>query len=476
MVSVARSVTARHGHGVRKVPPLVGNPDIPAGSPYPYSSLQVFSLFLLCFLPFLSCVVCGLRLYSKRIVRKLGLDDWIMCMAVVLVILQSILQFMFARATYIGVHFVEIPMHNLSDGLFQNYFAQIIYTPILALTKISALVFLLRLGAAKTRLRYCMHGLIWFLVAQLLTHVFQTIFECTPVEKGWQPWIEGACQDAGVYSSFNGSVNILTDILVLSMPLFVFIDLNINKRARNALIGVYMLGIITTTLSVVRLYFVYSLFYGPREPDGSYNIAYIAPIAETNMAIVTASLPTLWPLARRYFPSLFQHLGINEHHYPDIETQPATKKGLLGRWRGQRRESNPFSGRVTWTRKKPAGGHGVFAMHTIGGTSFATQSISEEQYDDFRKIGDSAVDSSTHLQAITPAHIRDESDDDVLETYHDILRATESRPAYSHDTESMGSLDKPPLSQGTDRPVSIMSNNSWMFLPIQGRRISGANM
>lgn len=75
-----------------------------------------------------------------------------------------------------------------------------------------------------------------------------------------------------------------------------------------------------TALSIVRLYYMYRNFFVVEE-DPTYSLAYIISAVESNCAIVAATIPALWPLARRWFPSMDDKLGINRPHQADIEVQ-----------------------------------------------------------------------------------------------------------------------------------------------------------
>lgn len=147
------------------------------------------------------------------------------------------------RKSYIGVHHDQMPKHPADQGYFENFLSQVVYNPILSLVKISALIFLLRLGGNRPRLRFCMNGLLWLNVLQIFAICFVVIFQCTPISGAWDISVRGTCIDSGVYSLTLTAINIVTDVLVLTLPLFIFIDLKVNKRVRNALIGVFMLGI-----------------------------------------------------------------------------------------------------------------------------------------------------------------------------------------------------------------------------------------
>lgn len=100
-----------------------------------------------------------------------------------------------------------------------------------------------------------------------------------------------------------------------------------------------------TVFSAVRLYFMYRIFYVISQ-DPTYSLGYILSAVESNLAIVAASIPALWPLARRWFPCMDDTLGINRPHQADIEVQS------LGDGDGTTSVASPPKVKVTWTRAK----------------------------------------------------------------------------------------------------------------------------
>ena len=213
----------------------------------------------------------------------------------------------------------------------------------------------------------------------------------------------------------------------------------------------------TTMMSVVRLYYVYVVFYA-MAGDASYSIGYVTSAVETNLAIVTACAPALWPLARRWFPGLFEQLGINRPYYPDIEIGYASHRSNISRATRSSRRSRILMAIPSWTHHKPSGGQGVLATRTIGGTSFAMNSIEDDREGDGlsglprRALldRDPHKERRTHGRPLALSHIRDNSDEEILETYHGLVRQTESSVIYDHETETTLSMYKS-TSRATDR-------------------------
>jgi hypothetical protein len=143
---------------------------------------------------------------------------------------------------FIGIPIREIPPHDPTPGLIWNYAIQILYNPILALVKASVLLFLLRLFGQKSGVR---RFILWLNAANLLNMIavfFATVFQCFPIEKNWEPRLKGTCVDRRILFTTNSSINILTDLLVLGLPLRIFIDLKIPRRTKIALMFVFLLG------------------------------------------------------------------------------------------------------------------------------------------------------------------------------------------------------------------------------------------
>ncbi|KAK3935242.1 hypothetical protein QBC46DRAFT_346837 [Diplogelasinospora grovesii] len=82
----------------------------------------------------------------------------------------------------------------------------------------------------------------------------------------------------------------------LADHLLCLLDLKVNLRLRNALLAISLLGVVRVSMmSVVRLYYVIRAFY-TKPADPHYSLGYTTDTVEINLAIITASVPALWPL------------------------------------------------------------------------------------------------------------------------------------------------------------------------------------
>lgn len=145
---------------------------------------------------------------------------------------------------YWGVHDADIPKDNPKNtGMFWIFINGVVYNPLLALVKISALLFLLRLVARGTQ-RVACQALIVFNAVQLVTFLSIALLQCVPLEAAWTMSSKDRCiRRRDVYSTALAVTNIVTDILTLLVPYWLFRGLKMHRRARIALLSVFMLGI-----------------------------------------------------------------------------------------------------------------------------------------------------------------------------------------------------------------------------------------
>lgn len=150
----------------------------------------------------------------------------------------------------------------------------------------------------------------------------------------------------------------------------------------------------------MRLYYVLRLYYLSPQ-DKKFSIGYVTSTVEINLAIVTASVPSLWPLARRWFPGAFETLGISRPYLqPDIEVGYATSQAGSGSYTANLNpQSRMLKGKVTWhkVQKVPSSASAGGAPHVAGGAKVS--------------IGSLERDSSL-----------DEDDEIFGMTYHDLVR------------------------------------------------------
>ena len=89
---------------------------------------------------------------------------------------------------------------------------------------------------------YGKHIVRVFVASQCLTFLVVTIFECLPFKKLWDPIVPGKCLSLGVSMIVNGSLNVVTDIVILTLPLQPIMKLKLSRRRKQLIYGNFLLG------------------------------------------------------------------------------------------------------------------------------------------------------------------------------------------------------------------------------------------
>jgi hypothetical protein len=75
-------------------------------------------------------------------------------------------------------------------------------------------------------------------VAQVLV----AIFSCSPVEKFWDSTLPGSCVSSFSFWYVQGAGNIITDVAIFILPLPVLARLELRRRQKALLLGIFSLG------------------------------------------------------------------------------------------------------------------------------------------------------------------------------------------------------------------------------------------
>lgn len=276
-------------------------PSAPA-NPNPTSWLQNLGIAIEVVCPALALLVVVLRTYIRLDTKTFGWDDGLIVAAMVLSIAMAVGSIKVMKALFIGIHYYDVPQpFDPTEGLIWIYVVGAVYQPILTLVKQSVLVFLLRFSGVKAGVRYVVWGTIIFNTALMVAIFLTVILQCIPIEMNWNLLVPGHCIEQFKFGVVAACMTIMTDIVSVALPFYIFLGLKINKNRKIALIGVFMLGILVTIVSIIRLWTL-SENFNDQDPDKNFSVGFTVSSIEVNLAIITASFPALWPLIRRMLP------------------------------------------------------------------------------------------------------------------------------------------------------------------------------
>ncbi|KKY20014.1 putative pth11-like integral membrane protein [Phaeomoniella chlamydospora] len=254
-----------------------------------------------------------LRLFTRSyIAYSLGPEDYLIATALVLSIALTVL--ISEEVRYgTGRHLSSLAPNEYPHALKPLYASVPIYNASLSITKCSLLLQYLRLFPSQKVRRTC-----WIVLGIVIAYgiyaVFVVLFMCTPVKYFWDKSIKGTClNNSAVYFS-TASFNIISDIVIICIPIPVVKSLQLPKRQKIGLGLIFGVGLFACVTSILRLH---SLYVFSVATDTTWTNAAVATWSsvETNTNIICACLPTLKPLFVRFVPRLLGSTRSRTHGY-----------------------------------------------------------------------------------------------------------------------------------------------------------------
>ncbi|CAK1360075.1 hypothetical protein CB0940_06178 [Cercospora beticola] len=186
---------------------------------------------------------------------------------------------------------------------------------------------------------------------------------------------------------FNAALNMTTDLLISIIPLPVISQLNLPRKQRYMLMGVFCLGGLVCVISIVRLSGLYAIATSD-DPTYDNGMAAMWSSMEANLTAIASCLPVLKGLFSKWFPKLFKGTsngtadryasdfsGPNHSHLRDTETIGSSGRGVWGKKsttihvsteESAMEEGSPGAKKSeAWGWSEPEAKGGAIQMHTI---------------------------------------------------------------------------------------------------------------
>ncbi|RLL97479.1 hypothetical protein CFD26_106816 [Aspergillus turcosus] len=271
------------------------------------------------------------RLLGRRFLSgRVGADDWTILVSCAFAETVSI-QMIIVCGWAFGKHQNDMPKELLLKTLKLYFVAQILYKINIGLTKISILLLYIRLFVHRWFLTTCW---VWIAIVVSFTvgTVFSSIFQCTPVQWAFDKSLpgRGTCINMTAFWYANAAFNILSDLVLIALPVPVVLKLQLPRKSKVAICGIFGLGIFTCITSVLR---ITTLNVATNHLDTTWNSigSSMWTIIESNLGIICACLPALRRPLSFFFPRIFSKLhkssaGAGSHGNPSLPVDSTPKK------------------------------------------------------------------------------------------------------------------------------------------------------
>jgi len=245
-----------------------------------------------------------LRFVSRRFNRTaLGLDDLftipglLFCWGVCIIAIVEV------KVAGVGQHMDVLEVYDpaaVTAWAKCGYAVEELYCIAVVFPKLSILWSYLRIFTMKAQ-RITVYVLAGIICATAFAGVVTSLASCHPFSARWNPELTTTnCINYLNFWRWISFPNIVTDLVMLWLPLPVIWHLHVSKNQKYGLVAVFLMGSIGIIASIVR----FTLFFDVKSlEDGTYSSAELAiwSLVEPGVYLIAACLPCLRPLMLIFF-------------------------------------------------------------------------------------------------------------------------------------------------------------------------------
>ncbi|MCJ1474351.1 hypothetical protein MMC13_003009 [Lambiella insularis] len=339
----------------------------------------------------LATATVALRFQARRETRTtLGADDYAVFVGLVFMLLFLVTSGMLVFNAGLGKH--EVDLSALEDDLFGKveFASELLYLFTMASAKISILLLYRRIFATRSfRIVTLIMGVV--ILAWCISSVLVTSFQCDPVAAAWNFHLTATCIDPVVFSLAIALTGVLTDFVVLFLPVHMIWKLHLPTRQKIVLSIVFLLGGFVCFASVMRIITLQAL----DNNDLPYTLLVSATwtLAEAELAVTCANLPLLRPI----FPSKTKFIWLQSFIRNSFTKLSGSDQSNTGN------TSNSGQELESLRNSRPRKHGSRFGYHTRAGSSGSDErsitTVEESRNADTTWLKDS---SSASLERTTP--------------------------------------------------------------------------
>lgn len=192
----------------------------------------------------LAMLLLSARLYSTlRITRSIGYDDYVCVAAMIFSLAFSSLSL---NTRDYARHSWDMPLTGYTSRFLKIVLSMCIVWALGTLfAKLAILLLLFRLFSPNRRFRYFIYvGIIWTTLMSL-TSVVVVAALCSPRRREAfnNIMVAQRCRDLNTWSIIQSSLNVLLDFYILYLPIPVVWKLQLGKRRKIGVLGIFMTGL-----------------------------------------------------------------------------------------------------------------------------------------------------------------------------------------------------------------------------------------
>lgn len=246
----------------------------------------------------------GLRLLSRHLSRSgLWYDDYVMGIGLIFASIPGICNLVGLRYG-LGKHVFENNEEATKNFLICFYVLQMSYVSTLPTVKIAVLLFYRRIFPSKA-FRWALYMIGTFLLLFLLSSLLTSALQCLPISSFWQPSVKHHCIDQVKFYIVHGSLNFVSDLFVVLMPMPILWRLHLPAGRKWKLLVLFLLGGLACAISLARIVSLQEV--DPEDITWSNVNPGLWSTSEAGVVVLSANLPSMNPIFKRLHPKSLSH-------------------------------------------------------------------------------------------------------------------------------------------------------------------------
>lgn len=282
----------------------------------------------------ISTILCAARVYSRVFITKaLGVDDFLIVCGQVTSIVLAVLIIIGNKVFFSGRHVWDIPISTFRGHRLNVWISMWFYISTSTFVKISVLLFYRRLSVkfSKAFLIATWVGIIYNIV-YMVAFFMTLLLICDPAYAYWESfdpvWASThkfRCQTEGMSLPVSGGLSVIGDIYSTLLPFFLVYNLDLPRRQKFALYGLFALGFLSVAAGTVRTVLLYQMLHGDFDFTRILWETWIWGVIELSVAIWAASAPALKPFFKKYFVESIESIAKNKGDAVWFPSRPGSR-------------------------------------------------------------------------------------------------------------------------------------------------------
>ncbi|KAL4926651.1 uncharacterized protein BDV17DRAFT_293229 [Aspergillus undulatus] len=269
---------------------------------------------------------------------KPGAAEYLILAALIIVYIFIAIQWILSVAGGAGRHVTEVDPASVVVTLKTILPLEALYGIVMSLVKTSIMVFYLNIFGTKRSFRVSVAITMTIVWLWAISVVLETLLLCRPLAFNWDTTIPGGgCGNRNATYVVAGTLNLVTDLMVMALPIPHIWKLQLGVAKKIALSLVFCMGLFVSIISIVRLVALMAIDFN--DITHSVQMGVLWTVTEPELAILCANMPVLKPVLSRMFPKLF---STHQRTYNLSDPQAFERLGGSGGYSLNRVGRNPL--------------------------------------------------------------------------------------------------------------------------------------